>query len=153
MAEPEKGVAYDYFMALEDFGTGQFIVDPTIAAGDFRVKKDAGNFANMDLDPIVEPVGSVNIRVRLSQTEMTADKIMVIGIDAAGQQWRDVSTFIDTEGTPGGVSKILDIMEGDHIERVDRVTINKKGTTVPVLDKRITGSLLKSNVTIRTTEP
>jgi len=153
MAEPEKGVAYDYFMALEDFGTGQFLVDPTIAPGDFRIKKDTGGFANMELDPVVEPVGSVNIRIKLSANEMTADKIMVIGIDVLGQQWRDVSTFIDTEGTPGGISKILDIMEGDHIERADRVTINRKNTIIPVLDKDITGSLLKSNVTIRTLEP
>jgi len=154
MAEPERGVAYDFFIPLLDFGTGEFLLSPTIVDGDFRVSKDGLAFANLTTVPVVTPTAGGSIKVNLSALEMTANKIVVEGIDfTITKEWRDVFTFIDCPAaTPGGISKILDILEGDHIERSDRVTINKKNTTEAVLDKRITGSLLKSNVVIRTQE-
>lgn len=155
MAEPERGVAYDFFIPLLDFGTGEFVDDPTIVTGDFKVSKDGGAFVDLITLPAATPALSSSVKVNLSALEMTANKIVVEAVDQTIPipQWRDVFTFIDCPApTPGGISKILDILEGDHIERFDRVIINKKNTTTAVLDKKIFGSLLKSNVVIRTTE-
>jgi len=106
MAEPQKGVAYDFFTTLDDEGTGEFIVNPTIATGDFRIKKDIGAFNNLEQLPFVDPPGSVNVRVKLSAVEMNADKIIVVGIDIAGNEWRDFSAFIDTPNPPNTSSQI-----------------------------------------------
>jgi len=155
MAEPERGVAYDFFIPLLDFGTGEFVDNPTIATGDFKVSKDGGAFADLTTLPVAAPALSSSIKVNLSALEMTADKIVVEAVDLTTPipEWRDMFTFIDCPAaTPGGISKILDILEGDHIERSDRVIINKKNTTTAVLDKQIFGSLLKSNVVITTKE-
>ncbi len=154
MAVPEKGVAFVFDIALRDSITGEFRIDPTISPGDFKVKQDDGVFNNIATDPIVQPAGSSNIKVSLSATEMTADRLVVEALDITPTvEWDGLRAMIDTEATPGGTSKILDILEGDHIERTDSVIINKKNTTEAVLDKKIFGSLLKSNVVIRTTEP
>lgn len=46
----------------------------------------------------------------------------------------------------------LDILEGDKIENNISLTINRKGTTIPVLEKQIKGSLLQPDIEIRTEE-
>lgn len=154
MAEPERGIPYEYYISLLDTVTGEFQIDPTIIAGDFRVSKDGGAFANLDTLPMAMPGGSASVKVNLSALEMTADKIVVEGHDfTTVPEWIDHMTFIDCpDKTPGGISKVLDILEGDHIETAARVIINRKDTLIPVLDKKIVGSLLKSNVTISTFE-
>lgn len=50
------------------------------------------------------------------------------------------------------ITILTDIQLGDRIESNDQLIINKQGTITPVLDKKITGSLLTPNVTIRTTD-
>ena len=96
MAEPKRGVAYDFSIELPDSASsGKFKVNPTIAEGDFKISKDGGDFTNLDTLPVVSPVGGVAVKVSLSADEMTADKIKVTGIDFAGGEWFDVSAFID----------------------------------------------------------
>ncbi len=156
MADPERGVPYDFFIPLLDLGTGEFLLSPTIVDGDFRVSKDGGAFVNLTTVPVVMPSASGSVKVDLNAAEMTADKIVIEAIDITViQEWRSVFSFIDTEihGAIADIVKILDILEGDHIERSDRVIINRKNTQVAVLDKVISGSLLKSNVVIKTFEP
>ena len=153
MSVPEKGIAFIFDTEVIDVLTGDFKINPTINAGDFQISKDESVYVNLVNLPTIEPVGSENIKVSLTALEMTADRIVVRGVDlTAFTEWEQVKANISTEATPGGTSKILDILEGDHLERVDRVTINKKNTTEAVLDKQIFGSLLKSNVVIRTAE-
>ena len=152
MSDPDKGVAFIFDLAVIDSITGDFRIDPTIVAGDFKLSQESGVFVNIASLPVVSPPGSSNIKVSLSATEMDTDRLVVEALDIAGEEWDGMRAVIETEETPGGTSKILDILEGDHIERNDRVIINKKNTTTPVLDKQIFGSLLKSNVVIRTTE-
>jgi len=154
MPHPQKGVAFVFDVALRDSISGEFRIDPTISAGDFKVKKDDGGFVDLVTLPIVQPAGSSNIRVNLNATEMTADRLVVEALDqTATLEWDGLRAAILTESSSdGNVGKILDILEGDHIERSDRVIINKKNTTVAVLDKQIFGSLLKSNVVISTLE-
>lgn len=150
MAEPVKGVAYDFPVGLDSVLATGFQVNPTIAAGDFQISKDFGTFANLATLPVVTPPGSTSVKVSLSALEMTADKILILAKDTAGDEWDEMQAFIET---PVSTSQsVIDILEGDHIENSINLIINKKGTVTPVLSKKITGSLLIPSATIRTTE-
>ena len=148
MAEPVNGVAYIVPpFGLDSAGGGSFQVSPTIEAGDFTISKDFGSFANLATLPSVSPSGSSSIKIELSATEMTADKIRILGVDASGAEWNDIEISIDV---PSALP--LDILQGDHIESSQSLVINRKDTTTALVSKTITGSLLSDNVTIRTIE-
>ena len=107
MSTPKKGVAYDFSTGLGDStDAGKFVINPTIAAGDFQVSKDGGTFANLATLPVVTPSGSRAVKVSLSATEMNADKVVVIAVDAAGAEWTEVFVFIDAP-----VSNVDDILK------------------------------------------
>lgn len=96
MSSPKKNVAYEFSISLVDSGAaGSFKANPTIAAGDFKVSTDNGAFANLTTLPVVDPAGSIIVKINLSQSEMNGDKILVQCIDAAGAEWSDVLIFID----------------------------------------------------------
>jgi hypothetical protein len=96
MSSPKRNVAYEFDIALIDSAdTGSFKVNPTIAAGDFKVSTDNGAFANLATLPVVSPAGSTLVKINLSAAEMNGDKINVQCIDAAGAEWDDVLIFID----------------------------------------------------------
>ena len=152
MAEPRKGVAYAMFIALTDLAEPQsFIVNPTLAVGDFKISKDGGTFVNLITLPVVTPASSNTVKVDLSAVEMSADKIVVTGIDAAGEQWANFFAFIDNPAN--NIEGLTDLIEGDHQESSTTVKIFKKETLDVLLDKVVTGSLLSPNVTVNTKEP
>jgi len=96
MSSPKRGVAYDFPIALVDSSdTGSFKASPTLAIGDFKISKDDGAYTNLATLPTNVPAGSINVKIVLSATEMTADKITIQCIDAAGAEWDDVLIFID----------------------------------------------------------
>lgn len=70
--------------------------NPTLAAGDVRISKDGGAFANLATLPTVNPTSDVRVEVTLSATEMDADNIMVVFSDASGGQWGDDWVQIQT---------------------------------------------------------
>lgn len=148
MAEPVRGVAYTFSVAVIDStDSTSFKSSPTIAAGDFQASTDGGTFANLSTLPVVTPSGSISILISLSASEMTGDKVFVKGIDASGAEWADITIFIDIP-----TALTLDLIEGDHIESRTSVVINKKNTSTAILSKTISGSLLSDGVTITTTE-
>ena len=51
------------------------------------------------------------------------------------------------------LERLLDLLEGDHIETSTSLRINKRGTSTALLEKDITGSLLSPSVTLTTTDP
>ena len=151
MALPIRATQYQFYLTLVDASDpSKFLIDPTISAGDFQVSTDGGALANLDTVPTVSPAGSSNVLVTLSAAEMTGEKLTIQGIDTAAQ-WEDISGFLDIPD--GSVETVLDIMQGDHTETSTSLVINKRGTTTPVLEKDITGSLLSPSVTVRTTDP
>jgi hypothetical protein len=96
MSSPKKNTAYVFYISLVDSAdTGAFKASPTIAAGDFQVSGDGAAFADLATLPVVDPAGSIGVKVSLSAAEMNFDKIMVQCIDAAGNEWDDVLIFID----------------------------------------------------------
>lgn len=95
---PKKGVAFDFDLSLVDSANRpQFKASPTIANGDFQISKDGGAFANLATLPVVSPLGSVNVLISLSATEMNADRIVVTAIDAAGSEWDNAVITITTD--------------------------------------------------------
>ena len=91
MSQPQKGIAYEFFISLTDiFDPVFFIANPTIAAGDFKVSKDGGALVNLTTLPVVAPALSNVVKVNLSALEMGGDKIVVTGKDALGDEWGDI---------------------------------------------------------------
>lgn len=88
---PQKGEDFIFYIALNDEATpGSFKANPTIAAGDFKVSKDGGAFANLATLPDVDPNSGVAVKISLSATEMDADNVVVTGIDqTATKEWSD----------------------------------------------------------------
>ena len=153
MALPKNGEAYEYppFGLVHALDAEAFKVDPTIAAGDFQISKDFGAYANLETLPTVEPAGSIGVKISVSAAEMTADKVMIQGIDQAGNEWFDIFSFIDIPS--GNTDTVVDLLEGDHFESSTKVQIFKKGTSTEILNKDIGGSLLTPGVNITTNEP
>lgn len=179
MPLPINGASYVFYVALVDASNPAiFKVNPTIAAGDFQISKDGAAFTNLTNLPTVAPAGSQMVQISLTADEMTADKVSILGIDVAGAEWAEILSTIDipTEtaesvaaevdaiapdldaiiitlaGIDVAVQTTVDILEGDHIENSTSLVINKKGTTTTVLNKQITGSLLQTDIIIRTEE-
>lgn len=95
---PVKGEDLVFHIALEDAANpGSFKANPTIAAGDFKVDKDGGGLNNLATLPIVDPAGSIWVKITLSSTEMNGDNIQFQGIDqTATKEWNDAGICILT---------------------------------------------------------
>ncbi len=151
MPQPQKGIAYDFFVSLTDvFDPLFFITNPTIAAGDFKVSVDEGALVNLTTLPVVTPALSNVVKVSLSAIEMNGDKIVVAAKDVVGDQWGDIMAFLDVE--EGTVQTVLDLLDGDFEVTKFRSITRKKGTAIILRDKDVSGSRLSVNDTIRTTE-
>ncbi len=94
---PLRAVAYIFYMTLVS-QANSFIyqVNPTLAAGDVKISKDGGAFANITTLPVVTPALGTAVKVYLNATEMTADDILIIFSDAAGSEWADASFDLQT---------------------------------------------------------
>ena len=79
-----------YISLVDQSDTKKMKSNPTIASGDFKVSKDGGALANLTTLPSVTPASSVMVKIDLSATEMTADNVTVVCIDAAGAEWCDL---------------------------------------------------------------
>lgn len=152
MTLPVKNQAYIFYMALVDkLDPDTFKANPTIATGDFKVSTDGVAFANLTTLPVVDPSGSITVKITLSAAEMTGDKVNIQGIDVSGAEWQDTLAIIDVP--EGSVETLLDLDLGDHTESNTSLIIKKAGSETVILNKKITGSLLADNITVRTTEP
>ena len=96
MALPIQGIEYVFYVGLgNSLNPDDFLVDPTIEAGDFQVSIDDSAFANLNTLPVVTPTGSVMVKVTLSAAEMAGDKVNVVAIDVADDEWQDIIVSID----------------------------------------------------------
>jgi hypothetical protein len=95
---PKSGEDFVIYVALADMNApGSFDVNPTIAAGDFKVSKDGGSLTNLTTTPTVEPASSVMVKISLSATEMTAGNVTIVGIDQTSpKEWADFILSIPT---------------------------------------------------------
>lgn len=95
---PKRGEDFIIPVALSDMSTpGSFKANPTIAAGDFKISKDGGAFANLNTLPSVSPASGIAVVITLSATEMTADYVFVQCIDQTSpKEWGDLAFGIPT---------------------------------------------------------
>lgn len=94
---PKRATAYKFYIGLVDQSNTKLLkANPTLAAGDVKVSKDGGAFANITTLPSANPAAGAAIMVDLSATEMTADNVVVQFIDAAGAEWCDQMINIQT---------------------------------------------------------
>jgi len=95
---PKKGEDFLIRIALRDANDPRsFKSSPTLAAGDFKVDKDAGGLTNLATIPAVSPAAGVLVLVTLSATEMTADVVSLVFIDQTNpKEWCDFVMSIPT---------------------------------------------------------
>lgn len=95
---PVKNEDFIIYVALQNASDSKsFKADPTIAAGDFKVKKDSGTPTNLTTLPAVDAAGEVSVKISLSATEMNADNVVILGIDqTATKEWADFILTIPT---------------------------------------------------------
>lgn len=84
---PIKNILWSFSTALTSVADPNiFKSNPTLAAGDVKVSKDGGAFANITTLPTAS--GTV-VSVALSAAEMNGDVILVKFSDVAGAEWQD----------------------------------------------------------------
>lgn len=95
---PVRAEDFVVYVSLEDYAdAGNFKIAPTIAAGDFKVSKDGGAFANLATLPTIVPSGGRMVMISLSATEMTADNVVIQCVDqTAPKEWADLIISIPT---------------------------------------------------------
>lgn len=148
---PKRAEAYAFQLSLVDSNNPEnFITNPTIITGDFKISKDDGALVNLVILPVVAPAGSTLVLISLTSTEMTADRIAIVAVDQ-GSLWEDVTMTLDIP--TGNVDTVNDLLEGDRSESSTGIIIKRKGTATEILNKTITGSLLSPSVTVTTNEP
>ena len=93
----KRATAYKFYVGLIDQSNTKLLkANPTIAAGDFKVSKDGGAFANLTTLPSANPASGRAVMIDLDATEMTADNLVVQCVDAAGAEWCDLLINIAT---------------------------------------------------------
>jgi hypothetical protein len=79
---PKRAEDFEFTICLEDWNNpGLFKSSATLAAGDFKISKDGGATANLATLPVVEPAAGPIVKIVLSATEMTADKVTIVWAD------------------------------------------------------------------------
>ena len=96
---PVKNEDFQFDVCLEDYANpGLFKSNPTLAAGDVKVSKDGGSFANLTTLPSVAPASSKLVGVALTNTEMNADKVTIVFSDqTVPPEWCDYAVTIITQ--------------------------------------------------------
>jgi hypothetical protein len=95
---PKKNTAFIMYAALVDASDSRrFKSGPTIAAGDFKVSKDGGAFANLTNLPVATGVA---VQLSLTSTEMNADNVTISCIDQTSPpEWLDQVINIQTSAS------------------------------------------------------
>lgn len=95
---PVKAEDFEFSVCLEDMqNPGSFKANPTLAAGDVKISKDDGAFANLATLPTVAPASGVAVQAELTGTEMNADKVVITFIDqTVPKEWADYAICILT---------------------------------------------------------
>lgn len=96
MPTPKYGVAYTVSRSLYSVASpGEFQVNPTLAVGDVKIRKDSGAFVNITTLPTVNPPGSDTIDIVFSAAEMQAGRMGLALTDQAGNEWGPLREYFD----------------------------------------------------------
>ncbi len=88
---PKKNQAFSFTAGLDDMAVaGALKNTPTLASGDFKIDKDGAGFNNLGTLPTVTPAANVAVLFTLTNTEMNADIVTIIGVDqTTPKEWAD----------------------------------------------------------------
>lgn len=88
---PVKNQEFTFAVCMSDYANpGQIKSNPTLAAGDFKISKDGGAFANLGTLPSVSPAGGDRVEVYLTAAEMNANNILIVWKDQTSpKEWAD----------------------------------------------------------------
>src|SRR6185369_16454584 len=102
-----KNAQFIFYVGLTSQADTKLLqVNPTIAAGDFKVSTDGAAFANLTNLPVVTPAGGRSVKIILTAAEMNGDHIWVQCVDAAGSEWCDAWADITTVPQDASVVQI-----------------------------------------------
>ena len=94
---PIKASSFTFYASVVSQGDANvFQTSVTLAAGDVKISKDGGAFANVGTLPTEIGTSGV-LSCPLSSAEMTADVVVILFNDAAGSEWQDLLVEIRTE--------------------------------------------------------
>lgn len=141
MSDPVINVAYDFTISLvSQANNNVFQTDPTIAAGDFQISIADGALANLATLPVVAPAASDLVVIALSAAEMNGKKIVVIGKDAAGNEWADIKIELqpnvrgaDDLAFPTVSDRSIDVTENGGVG-IDWANVENQASTVNLSD-------------------
>lgn len=88
------GRGFSFGTILQAEGSTDAQANPTLAAGDVKISKDGGAFANLGTLPSVDPASGVRVKVTLSDAECQAKEIMIRFDDAAGAEWKQQTMIL-----------------------------------------------------------
>ena len=105
MGNPTQAQAFSFEITLISQSTKDIAVNPTIAAGDFKIFKDGALDGNLDTLPLVSDPSHGVVTVAVSAAEVTGcSRICIQAKDVADAEWYGNSWtfFLDTpRGEPG----------------------------------------------------
>lgn len=94
---PKRNTAFVFYVGLVSQADGKVLqANPTLAAGDVKIAKDDGAPVNLATLPVVDADFTKRVKVSLSATEMDADQVTLLFVDAAGAEWCDLMVNIQT---------------------------------------------------------
>lgn len=155
---PKKNAEHIFYVALEDWDNpGKFKSSPTLAAGDVKVSKDGGALANLATLPTVTPASSVMVKVTLSASEMNADNVTVVFIDAAGNEWSDLVVNLHTATSQfddlSTFDNTTDTVDVGEISGSSTAADNLEASTLGIVSGQAqTGTLSTTQMTTNLTE-
>ena len=147
---PVKNAAFTFYVALvSQADTDIFKTSVTLAAGDVKVSKDGGAFANVASLPTEIGTSGV-LSCPLSANEMNADVVVVKFTDAAGAEWQDAlvtiytaaQTLDTTDGVADGIKTKTDYLPSATAGAAGGVAI--VGSEMGLTDSAITSAKFAS---------
>jgi len=117
--------AADYtILPLTPQGGGDtFQVNPTIAVGDFKIRKPStSTWENLATPPTVVSATGPSVRIDWSAGEAAYEPFVIWGHDAAGAEWKDIHIYgrmtargVDDLAQPGAEMDLIDAPNGTAV--------------------------------------
>ena len=93
MPDPRKGVAFTFEIALKNLAANEnFVSSPSIASGDFQIRKSGGSLTNLTNLPTS---AGVSVFIALTAMEMSTGYLSILGHSQTGA-WDDILITIQT---------------------------------------------------------
>lgn len=115
------GVADSIYTVLRTAGSTVIKANPTLAAGDVKISKDGGAFANLATLPDAYPAAGSQVRIQLAVAELQCKYATIIFHDqTATAEWDDNAVEIQTYGN-ASASLVFDLSQATPAVNVTQI--------------------------------